>query len=248
VAPRSIDPFLAVRFVSEYRGEPGRPFRQAMAAHFGVSDKTVKRELPRLVAAGLLEEETLPGRGAPKAYRVPEQVLVRANGFRRGLVDGGGQQARRRPVIDDLGPEFRRCFDMGIAAWCPSCGRGEPVLFPWAPDMDPVCPGGCAVPEPDPGERAWVSRRRGRDGAWVYEWADEGKRRWIPRRMETAYSMLGMERPEPPSASRPEPEPDRPAPRFRSFAGLAAAVSGDDEPEHGSREPGVPPVRGVPPR
>jgi len=55
---------------------PAGPFRQAMAAHFGVSDKTVKRELPRLVAAGLLEEETLPGRGAPKAYRVPDQVLV----------------------------------------------------------------------------------------------------------------------------------------------------------------------------
>ena len=91
-----------------------------------------------------------PGRGAPKAYSVPEHVLVRANSFRRGLIDGGGQQARRRPRIEDLGPDFRRCFDLGIAAWCPSCGWGEPGCPPGRPRTDPTCPAGCAVFEPRP--------------------------------------------------------------------------------------------------
>lgn len=77
---RKIKPASAARFVSEYDGPWGKTFRLAMADHFGVSEKTVKRELPWLVEKGLLIEETLSGRGAPKAYH----VSAGQKGFRKG--------------------------------------------------------------------------------------------------------------------------------------------------------------------
>ena len=67
---RKIKPAAAVRFVSEYEGAWGSIFRRAMADHFGVDPRTIERELPWLVEKDLLVAETLPGKGAPKAYRV----------------------------------------------------------------------------------------------------------------------------------------------------------------------------------
>jgi hypothetical protein len=59
--------FLA-RFVDGYVGEPGAPFRHAVADHFAVSLRTVESDLPRAVEHGALTAEVLPRRGAPKAY------------------------------------------------------------------------------------------------------------------------------------------------------------------------------------
>lgn len=142
--PRKIDPFLLVRFVRDYDGEPGRAFREAVAREFGVDARTVERELPRHVAAGTLEETILPGRGAPKAYRVPEGLEL--GRWRRGALGGLDGLGRRKTTGEEVAAaelglsieDFRRGFRAGIVAYCPRCGRYDAHLHP---DIEtPDCP------------------------------------------------------------------------------------------------------------
>ena len=143
--PRSIEPLLAARFVGEYVGEQGRAFRQAMADHFGVDKRTVERELPRLVASRVLEEYVLPGRGAPKGYRVPARPKPKGRTEWRRVVDSdpGGGRARKPGYIlaaESKGvtpEEFLASFRKGIAAFCARCGRAEVVWPDWP---TPDCP------------------------------------------------------------------------------------------------------------
>jgi hypothetical protein len=135
--PRSIEPFLLVRFVRDYAGPHGKPFRDAAAEHFGVSGRTVERELPRLASLGVLVEETLPGRGAPKRYSVHPDVKDRkwrGAAPRRTIFE---RAARRRDVGTDDPAEVERWFRAGVLAICHRCGAA-PVVQRYEPTPD--CP------------------------------------------------------------------------------------------------------------
>jgi hypothetical protein len=135
--PRSIEPFLLVRFVRDYAGPHGKPFRDAAAEHFGVSGRTVERELPRLASLGVLVEETLPGRGAPKRYSVHPGVKDRkwrGAAPRRTIFE---RAARRRDVGTDDPAEVERWFRAGVLAICHRCGRAT-VVQTYEPTPD--CP------------------------------------------------------------------------------------------------------------
>jgi hypothetical protein len=193
--PRSIDSFLALRFVESYTGEPGRAFREAMAAHFGVDVRTVERELPRLVLAGALEEEVVrsdrPGRPA-KAYRVSARVASergRTGTQWRRLADtdpGGGRSKRKGMALaaELSGVDFetyRGRWMEGVVTYCEFCGRTEPQFAPLSEEwMDGECHS-CRVKVPAEG-----------DGEPTTSWAP----------MVSVYSAGLKPRPDPPDPLR----------------------------------------------
>jgi hypothetical protein len=191
---RKIDPFLAAQFVTGYRGDPGRPFRKAMAAHFDVTLRTVERELPRLVEAGLLEEHTVPTGKAgqpPKMYRVPTDVDL-SPGFRRGPAYFGREQPKLRGLAGLIreNPEsedaLRTLWDHGCLAVCSLCTYSVSSHVP-GPPYPAVCP------------LHSVMREVGEDG----------KERWVPRPL--VWNEDAWEGPETP-ARESEPRRDGPPP------------------------------------
>jgi hypothetical protein len=187
--PRKIDPVAAVRFVESYDGAHGKPFRDAAAAHFGVSGRTVERELPRLVRDGFLAEEALSGKGGPKAYRAGGRPLVTASGFRRTADSRPSvwELAARRPDVGTDDPaEVERFFRAGVLAICHRCGAA-PVVQRYEPTPD--CPefrhgpmlraDGFPVelpprPEPEPeATQAEIERNAEKLAAWLSERASD---------------------------------------------------------------------------
>jgi hypothetical protein len=163
---RKIDPLLATRFVSAYLGEPGRPFREEMARHFGVDVRTVERELPWLVKHGFLEEYPVRtgGRGQPpKMYRVPSDVDLSPD-FQRGpAYFGRGERRRPRGLAGlieenpEMADTLQSLWDLGCLAVCSRCTYHVSSHVPGPPWR--TCPEHGRVPETgEDGVERWVTR------------------------------------------------------------------------------------------
>ena len=188
------------RFVDGYVGEPGAPFRHAVADHFGVSRRTVESVLPRAVEHGALTVEVLPGRGAPKAYRAAPGYLASLRGQGRtpkysDLVRSGDMPRVRTPwlaVMETHGCDprdknnlFVRSFWLGVIAYCPFCLGVKSIAHsedPLPTALWPVC--GCRPTQ-----------------------LDEESGTWVPRHMISAWSMGFIGAADTPPRTPPEPRP-----------------------------------------
>jgi hypothetical protein len=192
-------PSLA-RFVDDYVGEPGASFRRAVAEHFAVGLRTVESELPRAVEHGALSVEVLPGRGAPKAYRVTPGYLDSVRGRGRfpkyiDLVRSRDLPKLKPPwfaVMEalNLAPTdrdnwFVRGFRLGLIAYCPCCLSIKHISNTegWLPpELWPVC--ACRPTE-----------------------LDENTGKWVPRHMISAWTMGFFAPDDPPPPTRTDSRP-----------------------------------------
>jgi hypothetical protein len=180
--------------VASYVGDPGVPFREAVACHFQVSRRTVESELPRAVRKGVLLVTELQTRGNPKTYAVtPEHQRRLAEGGYQKMADlvNSGDLPRVQPAffkaLEAAGLSYElglSCFTLGLLAFCPICGSVR-QLSPGRLIQPPICSDHSSQLAEESGE-------------------------WVPREMISAWSMglllvdAECESTSPPRRSMPE--------------------------------------------